>query len=283
MWAAHSLAQAVGVRPDEIIVEIGPGKGALTKELLATGANVIAIEKDGALAEGLAQTFAEEIASGTLRVITGDIRDVVIGHEPDKTASDAVLRTLKDCDLQPIASLLGKSGVRNKADGIVLAGGYVVAANIPYYITGEIIRQFLETDTQPRAMALLVQKEVADRIVARDGKESILSLSVKAYGVPKIVAKVSRGNFSPPPRVDSAILLVADISKKSFSGFEEKAFFKVVKAGFASKRKFLANNIGVVFGKGEAIQALEACGLSAKVRAEDVPLLDWEKLTQELS
>jgi len=265
MWAAHSLAQAVGVRPDEIIVEIGPGKGALTKELLATGANVIAIEKDGALAEGLAQMFAEEIASGTLRVITGDIRDVVIGHEPNKTASDAVLR------------------LRNKADGIVLAGGYVVAANIPYYITGEIIRQFLETDAQPRAMALLVQKEVADRIVARDGKESILSLSVKAYGVPKIVAKVSRGNFSPPPRVDSAILLVADISKKSFSGFEEKAFFKVVKAGFASKRKFLANNIGVVFGKGEAIQALEACGLSAKVRAEDVPLLDWEKLTQELS
>lgn len=246
-WAAHALAKSVQVRPGETILEIGPGKGALTRELLATGGHVLAIEKDELLAKGLLETFAEEIASGALRVVAADIRDFA-----------------------------------PREYGLV-AGEYVLAANIPYYITGEIIRQFLETASAPRAMALLIQKEVADRIIARNGKESILSLSVKAYGNPSIIAKVSRGNFSPPPSVDSAILLVEDISKKFFDGFEEKMFFKVVKAGFASKRKFLANNLAVVFEKDSVLHALETCGLSTKVRAEDVPLLKWGALTHKLS
>ena len=246
LWAAHRLAEAVGVRPGETILEIGPGKGALTRELIATGGHVLAIEKDEMLAQGLSTTFAAEIESGALHVVTDDVRN----FDP---------RSWK-----------------------LEAGSYVLAANIPYYITGEIIRQFLETSVQPRAMALLVQKEVANRIVARDGKESILSLSVKAYGTPKIVAKVSRGNFSPPPSVDSAILLIADISKNFFSSVSEKAFFKVVKAGFASKRKFLANNLGV-FGKDEALRALDACGLLSNVRAEDVSLLKWRKLAEFLT
>lgn len=245
-WAAHSLAQSAGIKPGERVLEIGPGKGALTRELLTTGGHVLAIEKDEALSQGLSGTFAAEMESGALQVVAADIRD----FEPSR---------------------------HNLA-----AGGYVLAANIPYYITGEIIRQFLETDAQPRAMALLIQKEVADRIIARNGKESILSLSVKAYGVPKIIAKVSRGNFSPPPSVDSAILLIENISKKFFDEFDEGAFFKVVKAGFSSKRKFLANNLSV-FGKEAVLQAFEVCGLSAKVRAEDVPLEKWKKFARELS
>src|SRR3989344_2870495 len=255
LWAAHSLAEAVNVKPGEIILEIGPGKGALTRELVATGGRVLAIEKDEALVRGLSDTFAAEIQSGALRVVTDDVRD----FDP---------RSWK-----------------------LEAGSYVIAANIPYYITGEIIRQFLETETQPRAMALLIQKEVADRIIARDKKESILSLSVKAYGTPKIIAKVSRGNFSPPPNVDSAILLIENISKNFFTlnnveGFgdlDEKIFLKVVKAGFASKRKFLANNLAAAFGKERVLQAFEVCGLSAKVRAEDVPLEKWRALSKTLS
>ena len=246
LWAARKLAEAVDVRPDETILEIGPGKGALTKELLATGARVIAIEKDPPLVQQLHERCTKPIIEKQLRVVEADIRDF------DAMRSD------------------------------LIAGTYVVAANIPYYITGEIIRQFLETTVQPRAMALLIQKEVADRIIARNGKESILSLSVKAYGIPKIVAKVSRGNFSPPPSVDSAILLIGDISKKFFQGFDEKIFFKVVKAGFASKRKFLANNLAVAFGKDTVSHAFGACDMSVNVRAEDVPLETWKCLTKQL-
>ena len=246
-WAAHTLAESVGVRPDETILEIGPGKGALTRELLATGGHVLAVEKDEILANELGNIFAAEIASGALRVVAADIRDF------------------------------------QQAQYNLATGAFVLAANIPYYITGEIIRQFLEIEAQPRAIALLIQKEVADRIIARDGKESILSLSVKAYGVPKIVARVSRGNFSPPPSVDSAILLITDISKKFFEGFDEKSFFKVVKTGFSSKRKFLANNLAVVFDKEQMLRAFDACKLAPNVRAEDIPLPKWGELTRELS
>ncbi len=241
-WAARKLAEAVGVRPGETILEIGPGKGALTRELLATGSRVVAIEKDEALVKRLQETFAQEIRNGQLTVVSGDIRN----FDPSSL------------------------------------GAYIVAANIPYYITGEIIRKFLETATPPRALALLVQKEVAQRI-ATDAKESILSLSVKAYGRPKLVAKVPRGNFSPPPSVDSAILLVDNISKKFFDGISEKAFFDCLHAGFASRRKFLANNLGVKFGKTETARALAACDINAKARAEDVPLEKWKCLVQNIS
>jgi len=245
-WAAKRLAESVGVRPGEPILEIGPGKGALTKELLATGARVVAVEKDEALAEELGKTFSSEIASGVLRIITGDIRD----FSPERHG--------------------------------LSSGGYVLAANIPYYITGEIIRQFLETEAPPRALALLVQKEVAARIFARDKKESILSISVKAYGTPSIIAKVSRGNFSPPPSVDSAVLLVSNVSKDFFLGFTEKEFFTVVRAGFASKRKFLANNLGAKFGKVPALEAMRSCGLNEKIRAEDVALQEWKCLAEKI-
>ena len=244
-WAAHRLTESVEVREGETILEIGPGKGALTRELLSTGHPVLAIEKDEALAEQLHSTFAQEVTSGALRVVSADIRDVT----PEK----------------------------------LHLGRYVVAANIPYYITGEIIRQFLSTSIQPRAMALLVQKEVAERILARDHKESILSLSVKAYGVPKIVAKVSRGNFSPPPSVDSAILLIDDISKNYFTDVSEADFFAVVRAGFSSKRKFLLSNLAGQFEKARVEQAFDACGLSRKVRAEDVTLLQWKILTSRVT
>lgn len=245
LWAAKRLAQAVEVRADETILEIGPGKGALTRELLATGARVVAVEKDEALVDQLKTAFAGEIMKGKFTVVLEDIRNI----------------TVESLGLDK----------------------YVVAANIPYYITGEIIRQFLTADIQPRAMALLVQKEVADRIIARDHKESILSLSVKVYGFPKVIAKVSKGNFSPPPSVDSAILLIEDISKRSFSDISEGTFFKLVKAGFASKRKFLVNNLARQFEKENVLRACAQCGLSANARAEDVGLSVWEKLVQQLS
>lgn len=263
-WAARALAYAVGISSGDTVLEIGPGKGALTRELLVlakeTGARVVAIEKDEALVVHLQETFRDEIGAGLLTVYSADIRDVN-SDKPDQ---------------------IGRY--------IALSGPYVVAANIPYYITGEIIRQFLTAEEQPRAMALLVQKEVAQRIVSK--KESLLSLSVKAYGVPKIVMKVPRGNFSPPPNVDSAILLVENISRDFFApvksqgdhgaGVDEKKFFEILHAGFKSKRKFLLSNLAGTFRRESVAQAFTLCEISPKARAEDIALDTWRRLAQQL-
>lgn len=242
-WAAAKLVEAARIGAEDTVLEIGPGKGALTKEILKTGARVIAIEKDPLLVEYLRENFPHE----NLKVLEMDIRDAL----PEK---------------------LGLS-----------AGSYILAANIPYYITGEIIRQFLSALAQPRTMALLVQKEVAERIIARDKKESILSLSVHAYGDPSIAAKVARGNFSPPPSVDSAILLVERISKDFFDGFDEQFFFRLVRAGFASKRKFLLKNLASLLPIDAVRAAFELAGIDEKVRAEDVRLAQWKTIARKLN
>lgn len=241
LWAAAKLVEAANVGANDVVLEIGPGHGALTREIVKTGARVLAIEKDEMLAHELQETFREEIAHGRLHIVTGDVRDF------DATRFEE------------------------------LQNGYVLAANIPYYITGEILRQFLSATAHPMRLALLIQKEVAERIVARDEKESILSLSVKAYGTPRIAAKVSRGNFSPPPSVDSAIMIVDSVSKRFFEDLDEDSFFRVVRAGFSSKRKKLSSNLSV-FGKELAREALTENGLGENVRAEDVPLEKWRSI-----
>jgi len=240
-WAAEKLMGSIAVLPHETILEIGPGKGALTKELLKTGRSVVAIEKDETLIDVLKESFGHEIATGKLTIIREDIRNFDPSH----------------------------------------LNSYVLAANIPYYITGEIIREFLTTKNQPRAIAILIQKEVAERIIARDQKESILSLSVKAYGTPKIVAKVTKGNFNPPPSVDSAILLIENISRDFFNGIDEVKFFEIVKKGFSSKRKLLAGNLSG-YGKDKVLDAFSQCGIPEKARAEDVALDQWKCLAEKL-
>ncbi|PIR82543.1 ribosomal RNA small subunit methyltransferase A [Candidatus Kaiserbacteria bacterium CG10_big_fil_rev_8_21_14_0_10_59_10] len=247
---ARAIARAVPLREGECVLEIGPGRGVLTRELLALGARVVAVEKDAALVEYMRDVFADDIASRRLTLIEDDIRN----FDPAR------------CGLH--------------------AAGYTLAANIPYYITGEILRRFLTAEAQPRAMTLLVQKEVARRI-ATSAKESILSLSVKAYGTPRLVRTVGRGNFSPPPDVDSAILTVTDISKAFFADVPDARFFDIVHAGFSSKRKLLASNLShpnnIGFTKPNIIRVFEACGIPEKARAEDVPLEAWRCLARVAS
>ncbi len=144
---------------------------------------------------------------------------------------------------------------------------YKLVANIPYYLTGEIFRTFLETTNQPRSVTLLVQKEVAERI-ARSKKESILSLSVKAYGEPKYEFTVPKGAFVPAPKVDSAVLTIKIISRKSFKNKKlEDKFFELVKAGFAGKRKKLGAKLKRA--------GVTLVGELAHARAEDLSLSDW--------
>lgn len=248
--ALAAMVQAAQVGQGDVVLEVGPGKGVLTRTLLDTGAKVIAVETDDDLIPLLHDTFVPEIASRQLQLVHGDIR-------------------------KEYYSII--------YNNIIIAGGYKVVANIPYYITGELIRMFLESEKQPTSITLLVQKEVCDRIVARDDKESVLSLSVKAYGAPKYIQKVPARDFSPPPKVDSAIVHIADISKTFFTDISEQAFFRVVKVGFSSKRKKLANNLSTVWNKPDVAHVLEHAGIDASARAEDVLLAQWKQLAQNLS
>lgn len=241
---AQKIAIASGAEPDVAVYEIGPGKGVLTRELLLLGARVTAIEKDPEMVSILQENFSNEIRSGQLTVLLEDARNAT-------------------------------------PDVIFPRGDYVIAANIPYYITGELIRTALTSKNQPKQIALLIQKEVAERI-ARAKKESILSLSVKVFGTPKYIQTVSRGSFSPPPAVDSAVLQIQSISRENFARVSETDFFRTLKAGFAQKRKTLAGNLKKVFGERASV-ALIAAGLSDKVRAEDVKLEEWLTLARALS
>lgn len=165
---------------------------------------------------------------------------------------------------------------------------YKLIANIPYNITGAILEKFLSAEHQPELMVLLVQKEVARRIIAQDGKGSILSISVKAYGTPRYVETVLAGSFVPAPKVDSAIIAIEDISKDFFnhgskaSTIPEKAFFQMLRAGFQSKRKKLSSNLSAVFGKERVKEAFRKLNLDDNLRAEDLATDDWKNLADFL-
>ena len=174
-------------------------------------------------------------------------------------------------------------------------GQYTIVANIPYYITGEFLRNFLGGDYQPQKMVIMVQKEVAKRIVAspinnKPAKESILSMSVKAYGKPTYIESVPARYFRPEPKVDSAVLLIDVISKEFFKSTEngltmdqlEDIFFKVVKAGFAHKRKVLIKNLEIVADIEELRSIWKSRDWSPTIRAEDVNIENWKMLSIDI-
>jgi len=237
------IADTAQLNKDERVLEVGPGDGALTTEILARGARVLAVEKDRRLISVLAEKFAREIKNDQLKIIEADILDLDVSQYFAKNQK------------------------------------YKIVANIPYYISGAIFKKFLSEAQQPSSMVLLIQKEVAQRI-ARAKKESILSLSVKAYCTPKYVKTVPAGAFAPPPKVDSAILALYDISKKNFeSEKQEKRFFELVRAGFAQKRKLLRRNLESVLGK-SAEEKLKGVARASDARAEDVPLEKWLQISR---
>jgi 16S rRNA (adenine1518-N6/adenine1519-N6)-dimethyltransferase len=170
-------------------------------------------------------------------------------------------------------------------------GEYKIIANIPYYITGQFLRKFLETENQPAKIVVMVQKEIADRIIAKDGKENLLSLSVKAFGEPKKIMKVDKENFSPAPKVDSAILLINNISKRFFveNKISEKDFFELIHAGFAHKRKMLIGNLKQWLKKNTNInkgvvnleEMFTKIKIPTQIRGEDLSLTDWANLLKE--
>lgn len=234
------IAETATLTKGECVLEVGPGDGALTRELLLRGAKVVAVEKDHRLIPVLKKTFAKEIKSKQLFVYEGDALEL----------------SLKQ---------------------VGISGKYKVVANIPYYITGLLIKKFLSEKKPATSLVLLVQKEVAERI-AREKKESILSLSVKVYGEPKYVKTVPRGAFAPAPNVDSAILLVSNISRTHFKDAAAEAkFFTLVKTGFAQKRKLLKRNLEKLLGT-QTATLFKNAGISETARAEELELSQWLNL-----
>jgi len=246
-----SMIKAGDVSSKDVILEIGPGFGTLTENLLETEAKIITVEKDDRLIEPLKEKFAKEISSGQLKIIHDDILNLDLSFLKNKT--------------------------------------YKLIANIPYYITGLIFRKFLSENIQPKKIVLLVQKEIADRIIARDGKESLLSLSIKAYGKPTKIMRVDKENFSPKPKVDSEILLIDNISKNFFKEISEKLFFEAIKAGFAHRRKILISNLKDFLKKQSKSakktpeNVFSEAKIDLKSRAEDLKLEDWKKLLVSLN
>jgi 16S rRNA (adenine1518-N6/adenine1519-N6)-dimethyltransferase len=247
------MVDAAGIVPGEHILEIGPGEGVLTKELLAAGAKVVAVETDERCVEILNDRFGVEISEKRLMLIEGDIRN-------DET----------------VVRLFSRAALGNLE--------YKLVANIPYYITGMLFRLFLEKLRQPECIVFLVQKEVAEEIVTRDNKEGILSLSVKAYGNPRYISKVRRESFSPPPKVDSAILAITDINRKRVSRALEQRYFAVIKAGLGSRRKMLLGNLMRIFPdhRGDLEAAFTKLDIDRGIRGEDLPFEKWLMLVKEL-
>ncbi len=244
--ALSTIIESGNIQPNDSILEIGPGMGALTKRLLATGAKVFAVEKDDNLFQLLHTQFEKEVRENKLVLIHDDILDFDI----EKRKSEM--------------------------------GNYKLIANIPYNITGAILEKFLSLTHQPSRIVLLVQREVAQRIISADGKGSILSASVKAYGEPKYVETVKAGSFAPAPKVDSAIIRIENISKEFFDGFSERDFFKLLQAGFQSKRKKLSSNLKVVVEKEKVTNSFKKMELDDNVRAENLNISQWKELAKHL-
>lgn len=243
------MCDASDVKVGDVVLEIGPGTGALTREILDRGAKVVALETDQRAIAVLEQEFADAISSRQLTLVHGDAREL---------------------DLNEL-------GLSNHS--------FKVVANIPYYLTGHLFRTCLESDIQPNTLVFLVQKEVGKRAtssLARGEKESLLSLSLQAFGEPKYVKTVRRGHFTPAPKVDSAIVLVSNIGLGRLKGVDTKRFFEILHLGFGQKRKQLLGNLSNVYERSQVANILKDLDLPETIRAEDVPFSKWVSLVAAL-
>ncbi len=248
----ETVTSAAELTTDDIILEIGPGLGILTRELARQAGWVLAIELDNKLAAILEQNLT---SFNNITIVNGDI--------------------LK---LDPVALLQEQKS--NFPPALTNLSNYKVVANLPYYITSLVLRHFLEASIKPQTMVVMVQKEVAETIVARPGQMSVLSISVQLYGEPRIIDYVPARCFYPVPEVDSAILRIDLYPQPAVEVASESDFFGLVRAGFASPRKQLANSLAQGMGKAKAeiLPLLAESGIMPQRRAETLTLSEWAQL-----
>ena len=239
------IIAAANIKTGDTVIEIGPGLGTLTQFILDTGADVLAVEKDYTLADYLKTKFRN---NNRVTIIEGDILKFQI--------PDSRFQIQK----------------------------YKLVGNIPYYLTSHLLRILFENWPQPELIILMIQKEVAQRIVAKPPHMSLLAVLVQYYSTPKIMSYVSRNSFWPAPEVDSAIIKLESRIQNLESRMDTKNFFKVAGAGFAKKRKQLANNlaVGLKIPKEKIEQQLSKIGMDTKRRAETLTIEEWQSITNTL-
>lgn len=232
----------------DTVIEVGPGLGVLTTELARQAGWVIAIELDNRLATALRKLLPFD----NVVIINQD----VLGTNPED-----ILR--KQAPPFP-------ESIRP----------YKVVANLPYYITSPVLRHFLEASVKPELMVIMVQKEVAEAIVAGPGQRSVLSISVQYYGRPSIVAPVPATSFYPPPEVDSALVRIDVYPEPAVQVGDTDGFFRLVRAGFAATRKQAVNSLaqGLGLPKAEVLGFLDRAGIAPQRRAETFTLEEWATL-----
>jgi len=245
------LLAAAEIGSQDIVLEVGAGLGTLTQALAEQARRVVAVEVDQRLVDVLRQRLA---AFSNVEIVRGDILTLDITH---------LLREEPTRDIPP----------------------YKVVANIPYHITSAVLRHVLETVAGPQLIVLMVQREVARRIVAKEGQMSLLAVSVRFYGQPSVVGRVPARAFYPVPKVDSAILRIIPHDELMLGGDEIAPFFKVVRAGFGQRRKQLRNALahGLAMPVDCVTRALVAAGIQPQRRAQTLSVDEWVKLYRAMS
>ena len=240
--ALRKIIQAADIPPGALVLEVGPGLGSLTRGLAQVARKVIAVELD----EGLLPLLAQVLAGyQNVEIVKGDILELDPPH------------------------LIGESG-------------YLVVANIPYYITSALIRHLLAPEIKPARIVLTVQKEVADRICAGPGDLSLLALSVQVYGEAKKVLRIPAGAFYPAPKVDSSVVRVDLYAQPLIASEDLDNFFKLARAGFSQKRKTLRNSLsaGLHLPPEQVVALLDTVAIDPRRRAETLSLGEWKSLVE---
>jgi 16S rRNA (adenine1518-N6/adenine1519-N6)-dimethyltransferase len=237
---AH-IADCADLSPNDTVLEIGPGLGTLTSELLRQAGKVVAVEFDAELARKLPGQFPGK----RLEVINTDIL---------------------------------------KFNLSILPTGYKVVANVPYYITSKIVQMLMTAENKPSIAVLLVQKEVAERLAAKPGDMSILAISAQVFADVTLGDKVPAEFFTPPPKVDSQVVILETRQIPFFTDVNEADFFRTVKAGFSAKRKKLRSSLsgGLKLSKPQVEELLKKANINPDDRAETLSLDDWVRLTKVL-
>ena len=233
------IADCAELQDRDTVLEIGPGLGTLTSELLRRTHKVVAVEFDSELARKLPAQFPGK----NLEVIHSDILSFDLNQ---------------------------------------LDTGYKVVANVPYYITSKIVQLLMTADNKPSVAVLLVQKEVAERLAARAGDMSILAISAQLFADVNLGDIVPATLFTPPPKVDSQVVIMKTRTTPFLTDVTEKEFFRVVKAGFSAKRKQLRSSLsgGLGVTKLEAEALLAQANIGSDLRAEAISLDDWVRLAR---